>query len=154
MNINYTTIAPYYQGCYTMAKRKQRSPMPAQIDYEEWEEQVRDREARIRYDKDFLAVCEWFICADAASETIGQQLERCISEDDKDMLISLFSWLTWVGWVIQDPETFYKPDTDDFEREAYYDDTLPESVIRVLIRLAYVLMTSRMDMGNTDPYRY
>jgi len=136
-----------------MAKRK-RSPMPEDIDFDAWEEEVARKQRQLDYDKDFLAVCEWLICAESAECTLLEQMERCLEPKDMDMIKSLFDLLALAGYCIKTPEDYYKADADEFVESTYYEDDLPEPVAKAIIRLAYAVMTAKLDMGNSSPWGY
>ena len=139
-----------------MAKRKQKpSEMPPDIDLEEWELMVQEKRERIRYDEEFLELCKFFICSQAAADVVDDQFSRRMSPDDRKIINNLLNQLSFVGYVIECPSDYIKGDEDDFINEHYWDDgTTPKPLVEALLRLAYYAGNSIDAMKNPNFFGY
>ena len=138
-----------------MAKRKKPSEMPPDIDLEEWEQKVLEKRDSIRYDEEFLKLCEFFICADAAADVVDDQFNRRISQGDRNIINNLLHWISFIGYVIQCPGDYIKGDEDDFVSDNYGDDgTTPKPIAEALLRLAYYAGNSLDQMKHPDFFGY
>lgn len=139
-----------------MAKRKQKpSEMPPDIDLEEWENMVAEKRDAIRYDEEFLKLCEFFICAVAAADVVDDQFSRRMSPDDRKIINNLLNQLSFVGYVMECPSDYMKGDEDDFINEHYWDDgTTPKPLVEALLRLAYYAGNSIDQMKNPNFFGY
>ena len=139
-----------------MAKRKQKSSeMPPDIDLEEWEEMVAEKRDAIRYDEEFLELCKFFICAQAAADVVDDQFSRRMSPDDRKIINNLLNQLSFVGYVMECPADYMKGDEDDFINEHYLDDgTTPKPLVEALLRLAYYAGNSIDAMKNPNFFGY
>ena len=131
-----------------MAKRK-RSPMPEDIDLEEWEELVADKAAEIRYDESFLRLCDWFISADAAADVIEEQFTRVLTPQERKVVNNVLHWLAFVGYCLQEPSEYYKADADDFVEANIWDDkTTPKQITEPLLRLTHGMINALLDLHS------
>ena len=138
-----------------MAKKRKPSEMPEGIDLEEWEEMVSERAAAIRYDEEFLKLCEWFISADAAADVVGDQFTRCLSDKDRQTIENLLRWLSFMGYCMQEPMDYWKADVDDFIEASWYDDkTTPRAIVEPMLRLIYAAMNSIIDMRDKNNFKF
>ena len=139
-----------------MARRKKEIPqMAPNIDLEEWEAMVEDKKAALLYDEEFLKLCEFFIVADAAADVVDDQFSRRLTEQDRRIINNLLHWLAFVGYVIQAPGDYLKGDEEDFILESYWEDkTTPKPLAEALLRLAYFVANSKLDMNNPDIFGY
>ena len=135
-----------------MAKRKKQIPeMPADIDLEQWEEMVAEKRDAIRYDEEFLKLCEFFICADAAADVVDDQFSRRLTQKDREIITNLLHWISFVGYVIQCPSDYMKGEEYEFVEEHDYDDkTTPKPIRDALLRLAFYAGNSIDAMKNPD----
>ena len=132
-----------------MAKRKkQRSEMPPDIDMEEWEQMVQNKKDAIRYDEEFLKICEFFECADAVADVIDDQFARRLTEQDRRIITNLLHWLSFVGYVIECPEDYLKGgDEEDFMENVFFDDgTTPKALVEAICRLTFFVVNTKLDL--------
>lgn len=139
-----------------MAKRKQKpSEMPPDIDLEEWELMVAEKRDAIRYDEEFLKLCEFFICADGGADVVDDQFSRRLTQQDRTIINNLFHWISFVGYVMQCPSDYMKGEEYEFVDEHYWDDgTTPKPLAEALLRLAYYAGNSIDAMKNPNFFGY
>lgn len=137
-----------------MAKKRKPSEMPEGVDLDEWEEMVAERAAAIRYDEEFLKLCEWFISADAAADVIQEQFTRSLSDKDRLAAENILRLLSFIGWCIKCPLDYWADDVETYIDNYGQDETTPREILEPMLRLSYSAMASVVSMRDNNPYGY
>ena len=137
-----------------MAKKRKPSEMPEGIDLDEWEEMVAERVAAIRYDEEFLKLCEWFISADAAADVIQEQFTRSLSDKDRLAAENILRLLSFIDWCIKCPLDYWADDVETYIDNYGQDETTPREILEPMLRLSYSVMASVISMRDNNPYGY